>query len=137
MTVAVVDRRHAKPFKYSYDARKVLQTVWATSGGLCGKYLAVSMEGWLDAMEAEGSLVLGVGRYNAEVRGELLAMSAATIDRYLAPVRDTATLRGIAATTGLSDGLCKWWSPDLKGIDCDHDQQEEPGAGVGSPPVAA
>lgn len=99
MTVAVVDRRHAKPFKYSYDARKVLQTVWATSGGLCGKYLAVSMEGWLDAMEAEGSLVLGVGRYNAEVRGELLAMSAATIDRYLAPVRDTATLRGIAATT--------------------------------------
>lgn len=28
---------------YSYDARKLLQKVWAASGGQCGKYLAASM----------------------------------------------------------------------------------------------
>ena len=41
-TIAVLDRRRTKPCKYSYDARKVLQTVWAASGGLCGKYLWIA-----------------------------------------------------------------------------------------------
>ena len=47
-----------------------LQTVWATSGGLCGKYLASSMSDWLERMEAEGSLVQGRDRYSIEVRTE-------------------------------------------------------------------
>lgn len=97
-TVAVLDRRRAKPNKYSYDALKVLQKVWATAGGICGKYLAASMVSWLDAMEAEGSLVAGVGRYSPAVRAELEAMSAATIDRYLAAVRAKDPLRGKSAT---------------------------------------
>jgi hypothetical protein len=33
--VAVMDRRRAKPRKYSYDAVKV-QRIWAVSGGPCG-----------------------------------------------------------------------------------------------------
>lgn len=97
-TVAVIDRRRTKGCKYSYDARKVLQTVWATSGGLCGKYLACSMAGWLQAMEAEGSLVDGEDRYSTEVRAELLDMSAATIDRYLAPARARDPIRGKSTT---------------------------------------
>ncbi len=97
-TVAVIDRRRTKGCKYSYNARKVLQSVWATSGGLCGKYLAASMASWLQAMEAEGSLVEDQGRYNAEVRAELLAMSAATIDRYLAPTKATDPIRGKSTT---------------------------------------
>ena len=97
-TVAVIDRRKTKPRKYSYDAIKVLQQVWATAGGSCGKYLAVAMTDWLDAMETEGSLVSGQDRYSAEVRAELESMSAATIDRYLAPARATDPLRGKSAT---------------------------------------
>ena len=97
-TVAVIDRRRAKPRKYSYDALIVLQKVWATSGGSCGQYLAPAMAEWLDAMESEGELVNGQDRYSTEVRVELLAMSAATIDRYLAPARAKDPIRGKTAT---------------------------------------
>ena len=44
--------------KFSYDARKVLQKVWAASGGQCGKYLAASMVIQLDALERHGELTL-------------------------------------------------------------------------------
>ena len=74
-----------------------LQTVWATSGGLCGKYLASSMSNWLERMEAEGSLAQGRDRYSTEVRAELESMSA-TIDRYLAPVKARTLIRGRATT---------------------------------------
>lgn len=73
-TIAVLDRRRTKPCTYSYDARKVLQTVWAASGGLCGKYLAASMAARLDQMETEGSLNERHDRYTNQVRTELLAM---------------------------------------------------------------
>lgn len=97
-TVAVLDRRRTKAAKYSYDARLVLRKVWAVAGGICGKYLAVSMSDWLEAMEAEGSLVVGQDRYDPGVRSELEAMSAATIDRYLAAARAKDPIRGQGAT---------------------------------------
>lgn len=97
-TVAVIDRRRTKALKYSYHARLVLQKVWACRGGSCGQYLAPVMAQWLDAMEAEGSLVEGPDRYSAEVRAGLEAMSAATIDRYLAPVKATDPIRGQTTT---------------------------------------
>lgn len=84
--------------KYSYDARKVLHKVWAASGGQCGKYLVESMELLVDSLQAHGELVDGTDRYSPAVRAELLAMSAATIDRYLKPVREQDPLRGISTT---------------------------------------
>lgn len=46
---SVVKRpRKPRAAKYSYDALKVLQKVWAASGGQCGKYLAASMQLQLD-----------------------------------------------------------------------------------------
>lgn len=102
--VATRPRRPRAP-KYSYDATKVLQRVWAASGGQCGKYLAASMRTQLDAQERHGELALQgsgrldpQGRYSPEVRAELLSMSAATIDRYLAPAKATEQLRGTATT---------------------------------------
>ncbi|MBK9435604.1 MAG: transposase family protein [Micrococcales bacterium] len=92
----VARKRRAR--KYSYDATVVLQKVWAASGGQCGKYLAASMRLQLDGLERHGELTFGHGRYSVEVRAELLAMSPATIDRYLAPARAKDPLRGIAAT---------------------------------------
>src|SRR5664280_1216789 len=77
--------RKQRATKFSYDALKVLQRVWAASGGQCGRYLAASMRMQLDGLERHGELVDGVGRYSMAVREELLAMSAASIDRYLRP----------------------------------------------------
>lgn len=56
------------------------------------------MPEWLDAMEAEGSLVDGRDRYCDSVRAELMSMSAATIDRYLAPARARDPIRGKTTT---------------------------------------
>lgn len=85
--------------KYSYDAVKVLQKVWATSGGQCGKYLAVSMPLHLDLLESHGEMVEDQHRYDPQVRQELLAMSPATIDRYLKPAKATDAITGISTTT--------------------------------------
>lgn len=93
-----VRTRKARGRKYSYDATKVLQRVWALSGGACGKYLAVAMPTLLDALERHGELVHGKARYSVAVREELLSMSPATIDRYLAPARAKDPLRGISTT---------------------------------------
>jgi hypothetical protein len=102
--VALRPRKRRAP-KYSYDATKVLQRVWAASGAQCGKYLAVSMRTQLDALERHGELALDGtgrldphGRYSPGVRAELLAMSAATIDRYLAATKATEQLRGTSTT---------------------------------------
>lgn len=95
-----VAKRPRKPRapKYCYDTLKVLQKVWAATGGQCGKYLAASMRLQLDGLERHGELVFGRGRYSPAVRGELLAMSAATIDRYLAPAKAKDQLKGKATT---------------------------------------
>ncbi|WP_235681272.1 integrase catalytic domain-containing protein [Tomitella gaofuii] len=91
-------RRRRRPRKYSYDALKVLQRVWAFSGYECGKYLAVAMPTLLDSLERHGELVAGKRRYSRAVRAELEQMSAATIDRYLAPARARDPLYGKSTT---------------------------------------
>lgn len=95
--VAKSPRRQCSP-KYSYDALKVLQKVWAASGGQCGRYLAASMALQLTALEHHGELVAGQDRYSCEVRAELLAMSSATIDRYLRPVKARDQITGKSTT---------------------------------------
>lgn len=95
--VANKPRKPRSP-KYSYDAVKVLQRVWAASGGQCGKYLAASMRTQLDGLERHGELAFGLGRYSQAVRAELLSMSAASMDRYLKPAKATDQLRGKSTT---------------------------------------
>lgn len=90
--------RRQRKLKYSYDALKVLQKVWAASGGQCGRYLAASMALQLDALERHGELVEGQDRYSLAVRAELLAMSSATIDRYLRPAKSADQIKGKSAT---------------------------------------
>ena len=84
--------------KYSYDALKVLQKVWAASGGQCGKYLAASMALQLDGLQRHGELVFGGDRYSHTVREELLAMSAASIDRYLKTAKAKDQIAGVSMT---------------------------------------
>lgn len=95
--VAKPVRRQRNP-KYSYDALKVLQKVWAASGGQCGRYLAASMKVQLAALERHGELVPGQDRYSPDVRAELLAMSSATIDRYLRGAKARDQIKGKSTT---------------------------------------
>ncbi len=85
--------------KYSYDALKVLQRVWAASGGQCGRYLVASMCVQLDLLESHGELTFGVDRHSEAVRAEVLAMSSASIDRYLKPAKASDQIRGVSTTT--------------------------------------
>ena len=90
--------RKSRAAKYSYDAVKALQRVWAASGGQCGKYLATSMRPQLDGLERHGELVFGQDRYSPAVRAELLAMSGASIDRYLKGAKTSDQIRGVSTT---------------------------------------
>ncbi len=90
--------RKPRSLKYSYDTIKVLQRVWAASGGQCGKYLCASMRIQLDLLERHGELVDGVDRYSPAVREELESMSAASIDRYLKPAKATDQIKGVSTT---------------------------------------
>jgi hypothetical protein len=56
------------------------------------------MMGLLDNLEAHQHQCFGKARYSPAVRAELLAMSPATIDRYLAPTKARAPLRGKTTT---------------------------------------
>jgi Integrase core domain len=96
-SVAVRPRKPRAP-KYSYDALKVLQRVWAASGGQCGKYLAASMVLQLDGLERHGELEFGRDRYSTTVRHELLTMSAASIDRYLKTAKAKDQISGVSTT---------------------------------------
>ncbi len=90
-------RKH-RTLKFSYAALKVLQKVWAASGGQCGKCLAVSMQVKRGGLERHGELVDGIGRYSPAVRAELLAMSPASTGRWLAPAKVKDRLRGRSTT---------------------------------------
>jgi hypothetical protein len=70
-----------------------LRRVWATLDGPAGKRLAPFMAEIVQALERAGELTLEAG-----VRAKLLAMSAATIDRVLAPERRRLRVRGRTGT---------------------------------------
>ena len=79
--------RKPRPRKYSYDALKVLEQVWTLSGEPCGKYLAPVMGDTLERLLRFRELGKVADRISDEVLAEVQAMSPATIDRYLAPVK--------------------------------------------------
>ena len=60
----------------------------------CGKYLKAMLPQWLPVLRACGEL----DGYDGAVFDELMATGAATVDRYLRPVRDTARPKGLAST---------------------------------------
>ena len=69
-----------RPHRRLYDdaVREALIVIWEASDRICGKRLRSLAPLLVDAMERHGHL-----RLEGEVRGRLLAMSAATIDRAL------------------------------------------------------
>ena len=91
-----VDKRALKARGYGDDTRMLLEHVWRLMGMPCGKYLVVMLAQWLPLLAAAGDLDKP---YATEVaRSELGQMSAATVDRYLKPVRDAMNFGGISTT---------------------------------------
>lgn len=93
--VRAVKRKRRAP-TYGYDTLKVLQQVWMKMGMPSGKYLAAIMGDTLDQLDSFGEL--DGPRYTPEVRAQLLAVSAATIDRMLAPAKKAMAVKGASAT---------------------------------------
>lgn len=69
---------------YGEAVRSALTILWEAADRICGKRLKQAIPTLVDAMERHEHLHLDV-----EVRRLLLAMSAATMDRILKPVRET------------------------------------------------
>jgi hypothetical protein len=70
---------------YDEAVREALTIVWEAADRICGKRLRQVIAGLVDAMERYGHLKL-----DPAVRESLLSMSAATMDRLLTTVRNTA-----------------------------------------------
>lgn len=70
---------------YDNAVKEALISVWEAADRICGKRLKAVMPDFVVALERHGHLNL-----DSEVRKRLLAVSAATIDRLLAPIRSSA-----------------------------------------------
>jgi hypothetical protein len=68
---------------YDEAVRSALTILWEAADRICGKRLKGAIPTLVEAMERHGHL-----RLESEVRRRLLAMSAATMDRLLEPVRE-------------------------------------------------
>ena len=78
---------------YGQEVLGPLRFVWATLGGPAGKRLAPFMQEAIEALERHGEIDL-----LPEVRTKLLSVSAATIDRMLAPERAKLRMKGRSGT---------------------------------------
>ena len=77
--------RRGRPRLYEQAVEQALATLWEASDRICGKRLKALLPVLLAAFEKHGHMSL-----DPKVRTDLLALSAATIDRLLAPTRAVA-----------------------------------------------
>ena len=73
---------------YDEAVRAAVIVIWEAADRICGKRLKAALPYLVESMERHGHLNL-----DPEVRGRLLAASAATLDRLLKPIRPTAGSR--------------------------------------------
>ncbi len=85
--------RPPRPRIYGPEVLGPLRVVWATLNGPAGKRLAPFMAEIVEALERWGELEL-----TPELREKLLRISAATIDRLLAPERRRLRVKGRSGT---------------------------------------
>ncbi len=79
--------------RYGPPVQAALHVAWEAANGICGKRLVPFLPELVPALERHGHLAL-----TDEVRAQLLTLSAATADRFLARARRAAGPRGIATT---------------------------------------
>ena len=89
-----VDGRRLRVREYSDAARCLLEHVWKLMGLPCGKYFVAMWPIWFPSLAEAGELA-GWPDY---VLDEISRMSAATVDRYLAPAKAGLCIKGISTT---------------------------------------
>ena len=89
----IVTPRSPRPLKYGPDVIAALTVCWTVLGMPAGKRLAPMLDELVAVLRHFGELVI-----DEETAALLVLMSAATIDRRLAPQRRTQQLKGRAAT---------------------------------------
>ena len=110
--------------RYGADVATALRQIWHASDHLCSKRLVDFLPEFIGALERHGELAVVEG-----VRGQLLQLSAATIDRLLGPARSShlrrpwsrsggssalkaqIPVRTFGEWAGVKPGRCKptWW----------------------------
>jgi len=85
-------RRGGPRRRYGEPEKTVLKGIWLAAEQPCGKRLKAAVPLWLPHYEAE------CGPIDSDLRGRLLNLSAATIDRLLEPVRVAQGSRGRCGT---------------------------------------
>jgi len=85
-------RRGGPRPRYGEAEKPVLKAIWLSAEQPCGKRLKAAVPLWLPDYEREQ------GPLEAELRGRVLQMSAATLDRLLAPCRVSLGSRGRCGT---------------------------------------
>lgn len=85
-------RRGAKPIYEVAVYQPILKVIWLAGDQLCSKKLKAVLPEWLPFFESEK------GKLNADVHKKLLAMSPATIDRILKPLKPRYPHKGISGT---------------------------------------
>jgi hypothetical protein len=78
---------------YTELVKQKLRTIWAILDGICGKRLVAILPEIIAALEKHREIAL-----DADTRKKLLSISAASIDRLLAPERQKIALRGRSGT---------------------------------------
>jgi hypothetical protein len=86
-------RRRGRPVVYDPSVLSALEVAAEASGWICGKRMAPFMSELVPALEREGALAV-----SSEVRGKLLAMGAATIDRRLRALKAREKPKGLCTT---------------------------------------
>ena len=93
-----------RPRAYGPAVQEALAAAWAAANFICAKRLVPFLPQLIDALERHGHLTL-----TDEVRGQLMAISPATVDRILRPLRQADNPRG--RTTTKAGGLLKHQVP--------------------------
>jgi hypothetical protein len=88
--------------RYGATIKDAVTALWEASDRVCGKRLVVMIPTLVPALERHGRLQLGEGE-----QAQLLAVSAATIDRMLGDVRRRAAVAGGPASTPRSVARCR------------------------------
>jgi hypothetical protein len=86
-------KRRGRPPVYGEEMQRPLRRIWATLNGPSGKRFAPFMREIIEALERHGEIEV-----SEEVRAKLLRVSAATIDRLLAPERRRLRVKGRSGT---------------------------------------
>lgn len=81
-------KRAGRPRLYDQAVQQALVTLWEASDRVCGKRLKALLPVLLAALEKHGHMAV-----DPTVKASLLALSAATMDRLLAPTRAVACTR--------------------------------------------